>query len=62
MRAFIEAVKAVPHDASAMIEDRSVVDWLAWAEAAADRLDVTAKGPEGLFHLLAAIKAQRTYG
>jgi hypothetical protein len=53
MRAFIEAVKAVPHDANATIADRSIADWLTWAEAAADSLDVSGGGPERLFEVLA---------
>lgn len=60
MRAFIEAVKAVPHDADATIADKSIADWLTWAEAAADSLDVSGGGPERLFEVLGAVMAARS--
>ncbi|AZN73360.1 hypothetical protein D5400_20550 [Georhizobium profundi] len=60
MRAFIEAVKAVPHDANATIADKSVADWLTWAEETADSLDVSGGGPQRLFEVLGTVKAARS--
>lgn len=58
IRAFIAAMKSQPFDAEAVLHGKSLGQWLAWAEAAADSLDKSRDGPSGVFSIVGSLRAQ----
>jgi hypothetical protein len=58
IRAFIAAMKSQPFDAEAILHEKTLGQWLAWAEAAADALDKSREGPSGVFSIIGNLRAQ----
>jgi hypothetical protein len=62
IRAFLAVVKSKPFPNEAGIDGKSLAEWMAWAEAAADALDVTRDGVEALFSIVASVKVEPGWG
>jgi hypothetical protein len=58
IREFLAVIKSKPFANETGIEGKSLTEWMAWAEAAADALDATRDGAEGLFSIIAAVKIE----
>jgi hypothetical protein len=55
MRAFLAEMKALPHEPDAMIEGRSLADWIAWLEARIEARDPLSAGSKKIFEDLATV-------
>ncbi|MCW2086245.1 UNVERIFIED_ORG: hypothetical protein M2193_008420 [Bradyrhizobium japonicum] len=62
MRELLAVVKSKPFPSEAGIDGKSLADWMTWAEATADALDVTRDGAEGLFSVIASVKVEPGWG
>jgi hypothetical protein len=62
IREFLAAVRSKPFSSEMGIDGKSLAEWMAWAEAAADALDATRDGAEGLFSIIAGVKAEPGWG
>lgn len=61
IRELLDAVKSKPSPGEVTIGGRSLVEWMAWAEAAADSLDATRDGAESLFSIIASVEVEPGY-
>ncbi|MET3225780.1 hypothetical protein ABIF35_006567 [Bradyrhizobium japonicum] len=62
IRELLAVVKSKPFPIETGIDGKSLTEWMAWAEGAADALDATRDGAEGLFAIIAAVKGEPGYG
>jgi hypothetical protein len=62
IRDLLAAIKAKSFQSEKDIDGKSLAEWMAWAEAAADALDATRDGAEGLFSIIGSVKAEQGWG
>lgn len=55
MRALLAEMKALPHEPDAVIEGRSLADWIAWLEAGIEARDPLRAGSKAIFEDLATV-------
>lgn len=56
-RAFLERVKTNPASSDVVIEDKTITEWITWAEAKIAEADVVSLGAEAIFRDVAAIQS-----
>lgn len=59
VRDFIAALKSRPLDDKKLIHGKTVAEWILWAEAAADALDLAQEGAEHLFEIIGNVGDQQ---
>jgi hypothetical protein len=58
IRNLLAQVRSQAFDEGKVVCGKSLRDWLDWAEAAADAVDVTRLGPEGVFDIIGQTKVE----
>ncbi|MES5488827.1 hypothetical protein QMZ05_39310 [Bradyrhizobium sp. INPA03-11B] len=62
IREFLAAIRSKPLSSEAELGGKTLADWMAWAEDAADALDATRGGAEGLFSIISSVKVEPGWG
>ena len=62
IRDFLAAIKSKSFPSEKEVHGKSLAEWMAWAEAAADALDATQDGAEGLFSIIGGVKVEQGWG
>jgi hypothetical protein len=62
IRDFLAAIKSKSFPSEKDVYGKSLADWMAWAEAAADALDATQDGADGLFSIIGNVKVEQGWG